>query len=48
MPLVHFWRQKESPNVELVVDDLFESKLEPQSFDLVHARFVIAPARTRP
>jgi SAM-dependent methyltransferase len=31
------------PNVELVVDDLFESKLEPQSFDLVHARFVIAP-----
>jgi SAM-dependent methyltransferase len=30
-------------NVELVVDDLFDSKLEPQSFDLVHARFVIAP-----
>jgi SAM-dependent methyltransferase len=30
-------------NVGLVVDDLFESKLEPQSFDLVHARFVIAP-----
>jgi SAM-dependent methyltransferase len=30
-------------NVELVVDDLFESKLEPRSFDLVHARFVIAP-----
>ena len=30
-------------NVELVVDDLFESKPEPQSFDLVHARFVIAP-----
>jgi SAM-dependent methyltransferase len=30
-------------NVELVVDDLFESKLESQSFDLVHARFVIAP-----
>jgi SAM-dependent methyltransferase len=29
--------------VELVVDDLFESKLEPGSFDLVHARFVIAP-----
>jgi len=29
--------------VELVVDDLFESKLEPRSFDLVHARFVIAP-----
>jgi SAM-dependent methyltransferase len=30
-------------NVELVVDDLFHSKLEPQSFDLVHARYVIAP-----
>jgi SAM-dependent methyltransferase len=30
-------------NVELFVDDLFESKLEPHSFDLVHARFVIAP-----
>ena len=30
-------------NVELLVDDLFESKLEPQSFDLVHARYVIAP-----
>jgi ubiquinone/menaquinone biosynthesis C-methylase UbiE len=31
------------PNVELVVDDLFDSALEPQSFDLVHARYVIAP-----
>jgi hypothetical protein len=31
------------PNVDLIVDDLFNSKLEPQSFDLVHARFVIAP-----
>ncbi len=30
-------------NVELVVDDLFNSKLEPQSFDLVHARYLIAP-----
>ena len=30
-------------NGELVVDDLFESKLEPQSFDLVHARYQIAP-----
>ncbi len=30
-------------NVELVVDDIFDSKLEPQGFDLVHARFVIAP-----
>ena len=31
------------PNVELVVDDLFNCRLEPQSFDLVHARFMIAP-----
>src|SRR5215208_7037884 len=30
-------------NVELVVDDLFDSNLDPQSFDLVHARYVIAP-----
>ena len=30
-------------NVEFVVDDLFDSKLEPQSFDLVHARYQIAP-----
>jgi SAM-dependent methyltransferase len=30
-------------NVALVVDDLFDSKLEPQSFDLVHARYQIAP-----
>ena len=30
-------------NVELVVDDLFESMLEPHSLDLVHARYVIAP-----
>ena len=30
-------------NVELLVDDLFESKLEARSFDLVHARYVIAP-----
>jgi SAM-dependent methyltransferase len=30
-------------NVELAVDDLFDSKLDPESFDLVHARYVIAP-----
>jgi SAM-dependent methyltransferase len=30
-------------NVELAVDDLFDSDLEPASFDLVHARYVIAP-----
>jgi SAM-dependent methyltransferase len=29
--------------VELVIDDLFESRLEPRSFDLVHARYQIAP-----
>jgi SAM-dependent methyltransferase len=30
-------------NVTLVKDDLFASRLEPGSFDLVHARFQIAP-----
>jgi SAM-dependent methyltransferase len=30
-------------NVELVEDDLFSSALEPASFDLVHARFQLAP-----
>jgi SAM-dependent methyltransferase len=30
-------------NIELGVDDLFDTKLEPESFDLVHARYVIAP-----
>jgi SAM-dependent methyltransferase len=30
-------------NVELVDDDLFDSRLEPGSFDLVHARFELAP-----
>ncbi len=30
-------------NVELVKDDLFATKLEPSSFDLVHARFEITP-----
>ena len=30
-------------NVELVVDDVFESRLEPEAFDLVHARYLIAP-----
>ena len=30
-------------NVELLVDDVFDSKLEPRSFDLVHARYQIAP-----
>jgi SAM-dependent methyltransferase len=30
-------------NVEIVIDDLFASRLEPASFDVVHARFQIAP-----
>ena len=30
-------------NVRLVKDDLFASALEPDSFDLVHARFEICP-----
>lgn len=30
-------------NVALIKDDLFASDLEPSSFDLVHARFEIAP-----
>ena len=38
-----FLQAEEIANVDLVVDDLFDSKLEPQSFDLVHARYVIAP-----
>jgi SAM-dependent methyltransferase len=38
-----FLKTEGIPSPELVVDDLFDSKLEPQSFDLVHARYVIAP-----
>src|SRR5215207_3534781 len=38
-----FLEEEEIANVELLVDDLFDSKLEPQSFDLVHARYLIAP-----
>jgi ubiquinone/menaquinone biosynthesis C-methylase UbiE len=30
-------------NVVLVKDDVFDTKLEPGSFDLVHSRFVISP-----
>jgi SAM-dependent methyltransferase len=30
-------------NVDLVIDDLFETNLQAQSFDLVHARYLIAP-----
>jgi SAM-dependent methyltransferase len=32
-----------APAAELVQDDLFATRLEPASFDLVHARFVLAP-----
>ena len=38
-----FLEEEGLSTVELVVDDLFDSKLEPQSFDLVHARYLIAP-----
>jgi SAM-dependent methyltransferase len=38
-----FLEAEEIANVELAVDDLFDSKLEPESFDLVHARYLIAP-----
>ena len=38
-----FLQETEIANVELVRDDLFASKLEPRSFDLVHARYMIAP-----
>jgi SAM-dependent methyltransferase len=38
-----FLEEEGIANVELVVDDLFDSRLEPQSFDLVHARYEIAP-----
>ena len=38
-----FLEEAEIANVELVVDDLFDSTLEPQSFDLIHARYQIAP-----
>jgi SAM-dependent methyltransferase len=31
------------PNVELIEDDIFQSTLEPRSFDLVHVRFELAP-----
>jgi SAM-dependent methyltransferase len=38
-----FLQEEGIANVELVLDDLFASKLEPHSFDLVHARYEIAP-----
>jgi SAM-dependent methyltransferase len=38
-----FREEQSLPNVELRRDDLFDSRLEPASFDLVHARFQLAP-----
>jgi ubiquinone/menaquinone biosynthesis C-methylase UbiE len=38
-----FLEKEEITNVELVLDDLFDSSLDPESFDLVHARYEIAP-----
>ena len=38
-----FVTEEELVNVELVKDDLFISTLPSQSFDLVHARFQLAP-----
>lgn len=38
-----FVRAEGLSNVTLVKDDLFASRLEPSSFDLVHARFQLAP-----
>lgn len=38
-----FAAQEELQNVRVVKDDLFASALEPDSFDLVHARFEICP-----
>jgi SAM-dependent methyltransferase len=38
-----FVRQEGLPNIRLVKDDLFASELEPNSFDLVHARYEICP-----
>jgi ubiquinone/menaquinone biosynthesis C-methylase UbiE len=38
-----FVAAEELANVVLVKDDLFASDLEPASFDLVHARFQLAP-----
>ena len=43
-----FLEEEAIANVELVLDDLFDSKLEPRSFDLVHARYQIAPLGRRP
>ena len=38
-----FLEEQEITNVELAVDDVFDSRLALESFDLVHARYLIAP-----
>ena len=38
-----FLESERIANVEIAVDDLFDSKLKSESFDLVHARYLIAP-----
>lgn len=38
-----FVEQERLSDVTLVHDDLFNSRLSPQSFDLVHARFMLGP-----
>lgn len=38
-----FVEEERLDNVELVHDDVFDSQLEPNSFDLVHARFLLGP-----
>ena len=42
MPLVHFCRPKGYP-MQSSSSMIFRKQLEPQSFDLVHARYQIAP-----
>jgi SAM-dependent methyltransferase len=40
----HLVRQEGWANVEIVEGDAYDSRLPPESFDLVHVRFVFAPA----
>ena len=42
------FRRERISNVELVVDDLFDNEQAPHSFDLVHARYQIAPLDAAP
>lgn len=38
-----FCKSEDLTNVQIIIDDLFESSLPRHSFDLVHARFQLAP-----